>query len=88
MAGPFHSGPGKILNVGRTNSASSTDLTIGADGIPNAIMIETAGSVTITKAKDGQAATFAALAVGVWHAMPPFTAITALPGFCCYAVVE
>jgi hypothetical protein len=86
--GPFHYGWGKIRNCGRTNSAGATDLTLGKDGCPNAIMIETAGSVTITRAEDGQAATFAALAVGVWHAMPHFKAITALPGFCCYAVIE
>lgn len=87
MAGPFNFGSGKILNAGRTNSAGSTDLTF-KEGVPNAIMIETAGSVTIRKAGDQASAVFGALAVGVWHAMPPFDQITVLPGFCCYATVE
>lgn len=88
MGGPFHYGFGKIRNKGRTNSAGATDLTLGKDGPPNAIMIETAGSVTITRAEDGGSSVYGALAVGVWHPVEHFTAITALPGFCCYAVIE
>jgi hypothetical protein len=72
-------GPGKLLDsklVAGTGSA--TDITFD-EAACNCIMIESAGSVTITKNKAGATEVFAALAVGVWHPMTDFTKVNVCP---------
>jgi hypothetical protein len=88
MPGPFHFGFGKVRFQGRVSQAA-TDLTHPVHGCPNAIMIESAGSVTFTSAEDsGTSHTMGALAVGVWHPVRHFLALTACPANTNYAIIE
>jgi hypothetical protein len=73
------SGPGRLIDSKAVaGTGSATDISFD-EAACNVIMIESAGSVTITKLKAGASETFAALAVGIWHPMADFVKVTTCP---------
>lgn len=82
------SGPGRLLDAKAVaGTGSGTDITFD-EAAANCLMISTAGSVSVTKNKDGASITFPALAVGVWHPMPDFAKVTTCPANTIIGVAE